>query len=124
MAIVAIIMSSLALLAAIVNITLTIRERKLSQERNVAQMQYADSVGRETETKAAQAAQAQLRTFSESMETRIVALENGVIPDFEKAKAAADAVNDFNTGITGILNYDPFEALKTARAKESGGGIE
>ena len=47
------------------------------------------------------------------MEQRLAALEAGLIPDHEKAKAAATAVNDFNAGIVGILGFDPFEARKT-----------
>ena len=46
---------------------------------------------------------------------RIEDLEQGVVPDFEAARKAVDAVNDVNKGIAGILNYDPLEALKASR---------
>ena len=37
---------------------------------------------------------------------------------YEKAKAAAKAVNDFSTGISGILGFDPMEALRKSRKQE------
>ena len=45
-------------------------------------------------------------------------LEKGVVPDFEQAKAAANAVNDFNNGISNILGFDPMTALAEAQKKE------
>lgn len=49
----------------------------------------------------------------------ITDLRNGIVPDYEKAKAAAKAVDDFNTGLAGIMGYDPMKAIKRER---SGGG--
>lgn len=51
---------------------------------------------------------------------RLTALENGTVPDHEKAKAAAKATNDFMAGIAGIMGYDPFEARKRANGEEGG----
>lgn len=48
-------------------------------------------------------------------------LESGIVPDFEQAKEAVSALDSFNAGISGILGYDPYEALKKAREKENGG---
>ena len=50
-----------------------------------------------------------------AMEMRITDLENGTVPDFEQAKEAARAVNDFNKGLSAIMGYDPFEARKKAQ---------
>ena len=105
----AIILSSLALLAVIVNLGLTIQERKRSLKRNTAQVDYVDESIRPLGE--------QLGKFDE----RIKKLENGIVPDFEKAKEAANAVNEFNTGITGILGYDPYSALRRAREDGNGG---
>ena len=52
---------------------------------------------------------------------RIKDLESGIVPDFEQAKEAVSALDSFNAGISGILGYDPYEALKKAREKENGG---
>ena len=49
------------------------------------------------------------------MEERLVALESGTVPDFEKAKEAANAVNDFNAGISGILGFDPMAVIRKQR---------
>lgn len=98
----AIVLSSLALLAAVSSVFLVLDERKRSQKRNTALMRHVEASGK-------------------SMEERIKALEKGVVPDFEKAKEAANAVNDFNAGITGILGYDPYSALQAQREKERGG---
>ena len=100
--IIAIILSSLALLAAITAAGLCLRERKRSQERNTALLQLVE------------------RNRQEVID-RVVALEKGVMPDYEKAKEAANAVNNFNAGITGILGFDPYTALQAQRDKDRGG---
>ena len=41
---------------------------------------------------------------------------------YEQAKAAANAVNDFNRGITNILGFDPVSALKKEQQRERLGG--
>lgn len=81
----AIILSSLALLAAL---AIFAAETKRSREQRTALAEF---------------------------DKRLKDLERGVVPDFEKAKAAAEAVNDFNAGISGILGFDPHEVLKKQR---------
>ena len=49
---------------------------------------------------------------------KIADLEQGIIPDFEMARKAADEVNKFNEGISGILGFDPFEAMKRNRQED------
>ena len=101
---IAIILSSLALLAALISTVLVLDERKRNQKRRTAQMQYAEAAEKE-------------------IKARLDALEKGAVPDFEKAKEAAKAVNDFNTGITGILGFDPYTALQAQREQSHGGEI-
>lgn len=57
-------------------------------------------------------ARRQLQTQLTRLEKRLEDLEAGLVPEHEKAKAAAAAVNDFNAGIVGILGFDPFDARK------------
>lgn len=128
MTILAIILSSLALLAATADLVLTLRERKRSKERNTALMQYADTSASEALAKASENTgasigelEAKCNTLIEELKKRIADLEKGIVPDFEKAKAAANAVNDFNAGISGILGFDPHEVLKKQRNDSSGG---
>lgn len=103
---VGIILSSLALLAATTAAGLCLRERKRSQERNTALIQYISRSVDDLENR---------------FERRLKDLENGVMPDYEKAREAAKAVNSFNDGITGILGFDPYTALQAQREKERGG---
>lgn len=98
MIVICIVISSLALLAATVSVIITVMERKRNQERNAAMLQIENQVI-----------------------PRIAALENGAVPDYEKAKEAANAVNNFNAGITGILGYDPYSALQAQRDRENRG---
>lgn len=106
---IAIIMSSLALLAAMTSLVLTLDERKRSQKRNAAMTQYADAAAKQVQ---------------QDLDRRVANLENGIVPDFEKAKEAASAVNNFNAGITGILGFDPYSALQAQRQKDRGGDCE
>lgn len=57
---------------------------------------------------------------------RIKALEDGVIPNYEEARKAAKAVDDFNIGLSAIMNFDPMAAAKRARDEKSakGGGVD
>ena len=59
----------------------------------------------------------------EKMEQTIARLENGLCPDYEQALAAAQVVNDFNAGISAIMNFDPIEVARKQRqsgSKEDG----
>lgn len=55
-----------------------------------------------------------------ALENRCAKLEQGIVPDMEKAREAVTAVNDFNASLTAILNYDPYESLRRARQEEKG----
>lgn len=54
----------------------------------------------------------------EALEARIKALEDGTVPDYEKAREAAKAVDEFHQGLANILNYDPYELAKKNREGE------
>lgn len=103
MLIISFIFSGLALLAAAAVMIVTIVEKKRSFKRNAALMDYVD---RELK----------------SVLAIVKKLEDGVVPNYEHAKAAADAVNDFNRGISAILGFDPYSALQAEKNKERMGG--
>ena len=119
--IIAIILSSLALLAATAGLILTIRERKRSQKRNAALVRYMERSASDALEKANAKTEEAVATLHKEHDIRIGALEKGIVPDFEKAKAAANAVNDFNAGITSIMGFDPFDALRAQRDGNTGG---
>lgn len=102
MILVAIIISSVALLAAAASIMFIIQEKKRNQKRNTALLNHTE-------------------VLFNQLSRKIEQLESGTVPDFEKAKAAAQAVNEFNAGITGILGFDPHEALRKQRSENLGG---
>ena len=53
---------------------------------------------------------------------RVSRLEKGMVPDFEAAKAAVKSVNDFNSGLSAILNFDPMAAAKQQRSERTTAG--
>lgn len=65
---------------------------------------------------------ARVETLAHDLEARVEALEHGVVPDFEEAKKAAEAVNDFNKGLSAIMNFDPMAEAKRARNEENAKG--
>lgn len=71
-------------------------------------------------------ADASARAEYSSLEPRIQKLEDGVIPNYEEARKAAKAVDDFNIGLSAIMNFDPMAAAKRARDEKSakGGGVD
>lgn len=152
MEMIALMLSGLALLAAGVCLCLLMQEKKRNQERNAAMVTYVgieceavskaagaytDEIhnaimlevsGRFTteeleihnavDEKIADAVKSVYARFGERIEN----LEKGIIPDYEAATAAVNAVNDFNQGISNLLNYDPVSALAAQREKERQGG--
>lgn len=91
MTILTIVLSSLALLAASTALTLAIRGSRCGLKQNAALM------------------------------GQIEELKAGTVPDYEQAKEAARAVNDFNAGISGILGFDPYEVISRKRDNGDGG---
>ena len=49
-------------------------------------------------------------------------LEKGIVPDFEQAREAARAVDNFNAGLSGILGFDPIETAKKQRMERNAEG--
>ena len=117
MQIISLILSGLALLAAIVSLVLTIKEKKRSQKRNAT---LTDYVYKECEAMSIKSKN-QGEVLASALE-RIQKLESGITPDYEQAKAAVNAVNDFNRGISNILGFDPMDAVKKRREQERSGG--
>lgn len=118
MEIITLILSGLALLAAIACLVLTIWEKKRSEKRNAALLRYIEKECKAVST----AAGVYADECDKKIYERIEKLEKGIVPDFEEARAAAEAVNDFNRGISNLLNFDPMEAIRAEREREKTGG--
>lgn len=122
MEIVTMILSGLALLAASVCLILLVQEKKRNQKRNTAALQYADAAAQKVLTlaknEANAAAEAAYKNACEQFEKRVSDLEKGISPDYNEALAAKQAVDDFNMGISAILNFDPMAAVKKSREEQ------
>lgn len=141
MIIACLIISSLALLAAVVNIILFFAEKKRDEARRQALLDY---IGNRAENALGLAeeftkdyTEAFVKEFfdrekelfnvendksfkfiSDSLKghrEEIEKLKSGTVPNYEAALAAANAVNDFNAGISAIMNFDPIDAARKRR---------
>lgn len=110
------ILSGLAFLAAIISLVLTVRNEKRSEKRNATLINYVGAECKAVSIAAGAYTEEQVKKLTERIEN----LEKGITPDYEQARAAANAVNDFNKGISNILGFDPHEALLANRHKEVG----
>jgi hypothetical protein len=124
MLIIAIILSGLALLAATVCLILLIQEKKRNQKRNAAFIDYVDNTIVEEKKAILFNLREEIYAECNKLCNRIENLENGIVPDFEEAKQAARAVDDFNKGLSNILGFDPMESLQRERQKAQLGGEE
>lgn len=133
MIIACIILSSLSLLAATVNIVLFLAEKKHQEDRRRAMLDYIDNRSEgaldaaedyfeeaskrfNTENIAfLQSFEQGIKERFETHQTEIEKLKSGVVPDYQTALAAANAVNDFNAGIVSIMNFDPVDAVRKRR---------
>ncbi|MBQ2383193.1 MAG: hypothetical protein II290_04050 [Oscillospiraceae bacterium] len=123
-----IILSSLALAAALGCVVLVTLEGKRSRERNAADLKFLRDAGRmigerikKQDAEWCERTERMNALWTETvggMEARIKALEDGTVPDYEKAREAAKAVDEFHQGLANILNYDPYELAKKNREGE------
>ena len=119
------VMSGLALLAAGVSLALTIREKKRNQKRNAANCDYIENTYNAAIRESKEYTDKQFAKVKESakklvqeVSDRVKDLEDGVIPNHEDAKLAAESLNDFNRGIASIMGFDPFEAIQKEQNRE------
>lgn len=122
-----IILSGLALLVVTVNLIMTIREKKRNQKRNAATLQYLESLEKSLagNTKDAERMRREISLFDEkltqfseklgSIEKITKDLSKGIVPDYEEAVRAKDAVDTLSSDIAAILGFDPLLAAKEAR---------
>ena len=122
MLIIAIILSGLALLAATGCLILIIWEKKRNQKRNTAMIDYVDETFQHEKNFLMFDIKEEIYAECNKLLARIENLEKGIVPDFEEAKQAARAVNDFNKGLSNILGFDPIESLQKERDRAMYGG--
>jgi hypothetical protein len=120
MEIVTMILSGLALLAASVCLILLIQEKKRNQKRNTALVNLIDNYFTRSMTtlEGVRGCVVMFNTTVTEMNSRVKKLEEGISPDYNEALAAKQAVDDFNMGISAILNFDPMTAVKKSREEQ------
>jgi hypothetical protein len=117
MILIATVLSGLALLAASMALVLVIQEKKRNQKRSAATCDYV-----ENECNAAiKASMKYTDSGFKELALKLKDLEDGIVPNYEDAKRAADSLNDFNRGIASIMGFDPFEALQKEQARNRTG---
>jgi hypothetical protein len=120
MEIVTMILSGLALLAASVCLILLIQEKKRNQKRNTALVNLIDNYFTRSMTtlEGVRGCVVMFNTTVTEMNSRVKNLEKGISPDYNEALAAKQAVDDFNVGLSAILNFDPMAAMKKSREEQ------
>ena len=125
---ISIVLSGLALLAAAGCFCLIYQERKRNEKRNAASLrEEKDAAKRLVEFVSEMLRGYVSETIDGNLEDirkRVQSLEQGCCPDYEEAKAAAKAVNDFNVGLSAIMNFDPMAEAKKARERTRYGEAE
>lgn len=141
MEVISLILSGLALLAAVANIILYFVEKKRADRRHKAMLNYIGNTCDGTQRAAERFTREYIKEFFDNekelfktenneffiafsknvgerfdrQQQDIDNLKSGACPDYERALAAANAVNDFNAGISAIMNFDPIAAVKARR---------
>lgn len=124
---ISIILSGLALLAAIVNLILLVQEKKRSRKRNAATLHLLKSL--EEECSAVKDKNEEIcesiSAYDEEfpgIRKNVQDLMQGVVPDYNEAVKAKDAVDSFSRDIATLLNFDPLEEARKARGRRRSGG--
>lgn len=118
MVIISMILFTIVFVAQIVLFALFFLEKKRSNQRNDALLQYIDrscnTFKKEIDGRINQQS-AEIR----SMEDLVTEKVNSISISYSEAQQAADKVNEFATGLASIFDYDPLIAIKKGRNKEA-----
>lgn len=122
----------LCLIISTTDLVLIIRNSRRSASRSAALVQYVDKTMGAMHTEILNDVNGYVVGMKGSIEdlsadvvgmkATLDDLSKGIIPDYEEAKRAADATNEFHKGIANILNYNEMEALQRMREAEASGG--
>lgn len=131
------IMSGLALLAAIVCLILIIQEKKRNQKRNADLVNYVEyeykavkddiCIHEENYSARLEGLARGVRhnsTNIDNISTKVDNLEKGIVPDYQEALAAKNSVDEFNRGLSAIMGFDPMEAARRSRQERMGAESE
>lgn len=121
----------MCLIVCVANLVLIIRNSRRSASRSASLVQYVDKTMDAMHTEILNDVNDYVVGMKGSidglsadvvgMKATLDDLSKGIIPDYEEAKRAADATNEFHKGIANILNYNEMEALQRMREAEASG---
>jgi 2,3-bisphosphoglycerate-independent phosphoglycerate mutase len=115
------ILSVLTLAVLIADVFLTVRNHRRSIARNATLVQYVDK----TMDSARVNILRDVNAVVDPLKAAVEDMSKGIVPDYEEAKKAAEATNEFHRGIANILNYNEMDSLRRMReAEQSGGEVE
>lgn len=121
MELIPIIFSGLALLAASVCLILLLQEKKRNQKRNAAMLQLIEQECKKVSNESFERHEKFLERFT-AVELNVTKLMHGIVPDYNEAVKAKDAVDNFSRDIANLLNFDPLAAAREARNSRRRGG--
>lgn len=111
------ILSGLALLAASVCLILLVQEKKRNQKRNIALIRLIETECKKIKLEDYEQRKKICERIRE-IDADVADMKKGIVPDYNEAIAAKQAVDDFNMGISAILNFDPLAAMKKSREEQ------
>lgn len=138
------IMSGLALLAAIVCLIMIIQEKKRNQKRNADLVNLISAECASVKNASAAAIMNSFKSVNDSytqkfselrleidnrstkfdeLSTKVDRLEKGIVPDYQEALAAKNSVDEFNRGLSAIMGFDPMEAARKSRQERMGAEV-
>lgn len=104
-----------------VDVFLTIRNHRRSTAKYATLVQYVDSAVNAAHTEIMQ----DVNNAVSPLKSAVEDITKGIVPDYEEARRAAEATNEFHRGIANILNYNEMDALRRMReADQSGNEVE
>lgn len=133
MEIVSMILLAVLVFAMIAMFVLFFLEKRRSNQRYMAMLQYVDRSAESVDTNCIDAAKDLIdqyamkimddilhsvnQTISEQ-DVKIQEQLNTLLLDYSQAQAAADRINDFGASLANIFDYDPVRAIQKGRKKE------
>ena len=133
MEIVSMILLAVVVFAMIAMFVLFFLEKRRSNQRYMAMLQYVDRSAESVDTNCIYAAKELIDQYAKKIMDEILHSVNQTISeqnvkvqeqlqtlllDYSQAQAAADRINDFGASLANIFDYDPVKAIQKGRKKE------
>lgn len=133
MEIVSMILLAVLVFAMIAMFVLFFLEKRRSNQRYMAMLQYVDRSAESVDTNCIDAAKDLIDQYAKKImddilhsvnqtiseqDVKIQEQLNTLLLDYSQAQAAADRINDFGASLANIFDYDPVRAIQKGRKKE------